>query len=85
MKAQSLRLERKLLTDYTVIFMDLTGQYILEDLLSQMIFWIYYRYLASVYDQHKDLLDGQARREVQSFIQSDAELSTFAKVHVPMT
>ena len=42
--------------------------------------WCWCRYVAAVYDQHKDLLDGLARREVQTFIQSDAELPTFAKV-----
>lgn len=35
-----------------------------------------------MYDQHRDLLDGQARRKVEAFLKSDAELPAFGKVYI---
>ena len=43
------------------------------------------RYVTAVYGQHNKLLDGQAQRDVQTFLQSDAELTAFAKVQLPCT
>ena len=38
------------------------------------------RYVAAMYNQHKQLLDGQALKEVQTFLHSEPELPAFAKV-----
>ena len=43
------------------------------------------RYVATVYGQHKQLLDGQAQTDVETFLQSDPELPAFAKVYTPDT
>lgn len=37
-----------------------------------------------MYDQHRDLLDGQARRNVEAFLHSDAELPAFGKVCISL-
>lgn len=42
------------------------------------------RYVGAMYDQHRDLLDGQALRKVEDFLKSDAELPAFGKVWYPV-